>query len=50
MAIGFEQMHLPLGHMGSPDDVAAAVAFLSSPANNYINGTVLRVNGGLLMG
>jgi NAD(P)-dependent dehydrogenase (short-subunit alcohol dehydrogenase family) len=50
MAIGFEQMHLPLGHMGSPDDIAAAVAFLASPANNYINGTVLRVNGGLLMG
>jgi NAD(P)-dependent dehydrogenase (short-subunit alcohol dehydrogenase family) len=50
MAKGYEQMHLPLGHMGSPDDIAEAVAFLASPANNYINGNVLKVNGGLLMG
>jgi 3-oxoacyl-[acyl-carrier protein] reductase len=50
MARGHEQMSLPLGHMGKPDDIAAAVAFLASPANNYINGTVLKVNGGLLMG
>lgn len=50
MAKGYEQMNLPLGHMGTTDDIATAVAFLASPANNYINGTVLKVNGGLLMG
>ena len=41
---------LPLGHTGSPDDVARAVLFLASPANTYINGSILKVNGGMLMG
>jgi 3-oxoacyl-[acyl-carrier protein] reductase len=40
---------IPLGKVGKPDDVAAAVAFLASPAAAYITGHVLRVNGGLLM-
>ena len=41
---------IPLGRVGSPDDVAAAVAFLASDDAAYITGHVLNVNGGMLMG
>jgi 3-oxoacyl-[acyl-carrier protein] reductase len=40
---------IPLGRIGKPEDVAAAVAFLAGPAAAYITGQVLRVNGGLFM-
>lgn len=40
--------NIPLGRLGTPDDVAAAVAFLASPAAGYITGQVLHVNGGLV--
>ncbi|MDX3057381.1 SDR family NAD(P)-dependent oxidoreductase [Streptomyces sp. NE06-03E] len=38
----------PLGRVGEPDDIAAAVAFLASPDAAWITGTTLRVDGGLL--
>lgn len=41
---------IPLGHVGTPDDVASAVAFLASDEASYITGHVLNVNGGMLMG
>jgi len=41
---------IPLGRLGTPDDVAQAVRFLVSPAAAYITGHVLHVNGGMLMG
>lgn len=41
---------IPLGTLGQPQDVAAAVAFLSSPENGYITGQTLHVNGGMYMG
>jgi len=41
---------IPLGRVGSPDDVASAVAFLESDEASYITGHVLNVNGGMLMG
>ena len=41
---------IPLGRIGSADDVAAAVAFLATPSAGYITGQVIRVNGGLLIG
>lgn len=40
---------IPLGRIGTPEDVAEAVCFLCSPAAGYITGQVLRVNGGLYM-
>jgi 3-oxoacyl-[acyl-carrier protein] reductase len=41
---------IPLGRVGSPEDVANAVAFLASDEASYITGHVLSVNGGMLMG
>jgi len=40
---------VPLGRFGTPEDVAAATAFLASPQASYITGTVLHVNGGMFM-
>jgi 3-oxoacyl-[acyl-carrier protein] reductase len=40
---------IPAGRLGSPADIAAAVAFLASPAAGYITGQTLSVNGGMLM-
>ena len=41
---------IPLGRVGTVDDVANAVAFLASDEASYITGHVLNVNGGLFMG
>jgi 3-oxoacyl-[acyl-carrier protein] reductase len=41
---------IPLGRLGSPDDVASAVEFLVSPRAGYVTGTQLHVNGGMYMG
>lgn len=38
---------IAVGRLGTPDDIAGVVAFLASPAADYINGQVIRVDGGL---
>ncbi len=40
---------IPLGRLGTPDDVAAVVAFLVAPAAGYITGETIHVNGGMYM-
>lgn len=40
---------VPAGRMGNPDEIAAAVAYLSSPEAAYVTGTTLHVNGGMAM-
>jgi 3-oxoacyl-[acyl-carrier protein] reductase len=42
--------NIPLGRLGTSEDVANAVAFLASEDASYITGHVLNVNGGMLMG
>ncbi|NLO79007.1 MAG: 3-oxoacyl-ACP reductase FabG [Xanthomonadaceae bacterium] len=43
------QQQIPLGRLGSPDDIAAAVVYLASPAAGYVTGETLHVNGGMYM-
>ncbi len=40
---------IPMGRLGTPEDVAAVVAFLASPAAAYMTGAVLAVDGGMVM-
>ena len=37
---------IPAGRWGKPEDLAGALIFLASPASNYVNGTILTVDGG----
>jgi 3-oxoacyl-[acyl-carrier protein] reductase len=41
--------HIPLGRLGSVEDIAQAVAFLASDGAGYITGTTIHVNGGMYM-
>ena len=39
---------IPLGRLGQPDDIASVVSFLASPQGGWVNGQVLRANGGMI--
>lgn len=41
--------NIPLGRMGSPEDIAAGALYLASDAASYITGQTLHINGGLFM-
>jgi 3-oxoacyl-[acyl-carrier protein] reductase len=38
----------PLERLGTPDDAAELVAFLAGPAGHWVNGQVIRANGGIV--
>ena len=40
---------IPLGRLGSADEIAATVVFLATPAAAYITGETIHVNGGMFM-
>lgn len=44
----YVEARVPVGRWGTPEDVAPAVLFLVSPAASYINGAILRIDGGTL--
>ena len=53
-ALGEEQKsailgRVPMGRLGSPDDIAQSAVFLASPMADYITGTTIHVNGGMFM-
>ncbi len=37
---------IPMGRLGQPDDIAAVVSFIAGPDSGWVNGQVIRANGG----
>ena len=38
----------PMGRLGTPQEIAAVVAFLAGPDGSWVNGQVIRANGGMV--
>jgi len=49
MVEGFVRTKIPMGRIGTPDDIATAAVFLTSPAAAYVTGSYLVVDGGMLL-
>jgi 3-oxoacyl-[acyl-carrier protein] reductase len=43
------ESHIPLGRLGTPEEVAAVILFVSSAAASYVTGSTVHVDGGLTM-
>ena len=43
------EQQIPMQKLGSPEDVANVVVFLSGPASDYVTGEVIRIDGGMAM-
>jgi len=39
---------IPLGRLGQPDDIAGVVSFLAGPDSGWVNGQIIRANGGAI--
>ncbi|TIS82085.1 MAG: SDR family oxidoreductase, partial [Mesorhizobium sp.] len=39
---------IPLGRLGQPDDIAGVVSFLAGPDSGWVNGQIIRANGGVI--
>jgi NAD(P)-dependent dehydrogenase (short-subunit alcohol dehydrogenase family) len=48
-ALAEQTARIPLRRIGLPDDVAAVIGFLASPAAGYVTGQVIHVDGGLVI-
>jgi 3-oxoacyl-[acyl-carrier protein] reductase len=40
----------PFGRLGKPEEIAAAIAYLCGEGGSWVNGQILRVNGGMTVG
>ena len=46
--VSAEEPQPPLERLGTPEDIAEVVSFLASPAGHWVNGQVVRANGGII--
>ena len=47
--VDYTTVAIPLGRLGQPEDIAAGILYLASPASSWVTGQTLDVNGGVFM-